>query len=165
MHPTDVEKVYDLMVKIHKNLFTDATKDMNNKVGEVAKSLRSRSREMPPKVYSAGLGYTLLYLYSKAESEIYEKVKSELDKIIEGSGSIDRHRIFKDKEEKVGYAIYLYVVEWIMRNMLGFKEEKGILDMISELFKDSSKSSYINASRIIPYLLVVKRFCEAMYKA
>ncbi len=178
MDPEAVNKIYDLLIKIHKSLLTENIEcDEDEKkeiVKNLTKSFRKRARDIPSQVYSNGLAYTMLYLYSKAGDNLYKKVKEELDKLVK-NGSFDKDKIFykngkSDKKceenEALSYSLYLYIIYWILKNIINYRiPSENMEDIIGHLFSNSGRESFLYGSQIIPYLVIVKRFAEAMYES
>ena len=158
MDPKHSYKVFNLLMEIHNTLFN------NEKHGrKLSSKFRTRARDIPSQVKSYGLAYTMLYLYSKATKSIYNDVEKRLER-----KNTDLN--VENKEENVSYAIYLYIIKKLLVEVLGYNPRvsgnKTEVEMyISSMLKDGERDSMAYGQALIPYLLMVKRFAEAMYES
>jgi len=135
--------------------------------GDNGSKFRTRARDIPAQVRSVGLAYTMLYLYSKATDKGYRHVLKIMNGGEEEASEKSNNRN-NVKSEELSHAIYLYIIKWLLDEVVGYRDkvsDDDIKSYISSLLRENERDSMAYGQILIPYLLMVKRFAEAMYQS
>jgi|YelNatPaOPRAMG01_1025707.scaffolds.fasta_scaffold07589_3 CRISPR type III-B/RAMP module-associated protein Cmr5 len=122
---------------------------------EVGKSFRARCRELPSFIEDAGFVSALSFCYAKASNNIYNQIKSTLEKSSE--------KIKDNASTEKGYAIYLY---FVLKNLKDLKliEETHLSEPIKALEELEGEKSRVASKILRPYLVQLKKLSEAIFE-
>lgn len=151
-----IKESIELYDRIYRSIISKLQDE--KKVSNLESSLRARSREMPSLIQEIGLIGALSYCFSKGSE--YEKIIE----IIKGESNKDKIKEYAKKTD-AGYSIYLYILlNAINHTKLLQVEINKPYEAIKQLSINLNKTRIIERM-IFPYLLQIKRLCEASLRS
>jgi len=144
------------------------------KKDSIGKGVRSRARELPSLIASAGLAQALLFYLSKAKEDEYEKAyllaqaaEKEECQLPEGLNQNDIEKML-DSSEGAGYGTILALLAHAIKTLTptagyDFRTRDGLAQYILYLAKEGRGTELQATALLQPYLEALKRIIEAFY--
>jgi len=142
--------------------------------GFQGKGVRSRARELPGLIASAGLAQALLFYLSKADDNEYRKAyllaqaaEKDVCQLPEGLNNDDVRKMLEDKEG-AGYGTILALLAHAIKTLTpagsyDFRTRDGLAQYILYLAKEGRGTELQATALLQPYLEALKRVIEAFF--